>query len=167
MKPFALIAVFAAAGLASGCGGPAQPAADLPEQSVAVTPSAPVPTTPSSTPSTVTNGQPVPGTLVVRQHGTQPARTLWYLRVESPAAKPLVQRSYPGTAIAQTAHFKAGDYRVIAYSRPCSGTCSVHGEDGLGPLAEVCGIKVHLAADTRTAVTVAMKPDGSCGFQRA
>jgi len=165
-----VIAGFAAAGLLSGCGGSAS--SDQPAAGTSVTAaSTPSPTAAASTPTTSTSvggpgAQAVPGTIAVRQRGTQPAKTLWFLRVENPAAKPLFEHRYAGMAISQTLSYKQGDYRVIAYSRPCSDTCPATGEDGLGELAEVCGIKVHVTPAGRVPVTVSFAKDGNCSFTR-
>jgi hypothetical protein len=108
---------------------------------------------------------PVPGTLAVSQAGTQPALTLWYLRIESMAAEPLFERTYPGRAIAQSRLLEPGDYRVIAWHRNCSDTCPSTGEAGLGPLEQVCGAKITITPRARTGVTVAIDNQGGCAVK--
>ncbi len=115
--------------------------------------------------TTATRTLPVPGTLAVSQGGTSPARTLWYLRIESMAAEPLFERNYPGQPIAQSRLLEPGEYRVIAWHRRCSGTCPSSGEAGLGPLEQVCGAKITIAPRTRTAVTVAIDNQGACAMK--
>jgi len=153
----ALFTGFAATVLLAGCGEAGGSAQQPSAQSSTPTTSA---TTPAVTAATKT--LPVPGTLAVSQAGTQPARTLWYMRIESMAAEPLFERNYPGHPIAQSRLLEPGQYRVIAWHRRCSDTCPSAGETGLGPLEQVCGVRITIAPRIRTAVTVAIDNQGTC-----
>lgn len=102
------------------------------------------------------------GTLIVEQDGRRPQHTAWYVRIETTAATTVREAAFPVADIALTEQLPAGQYRVISWHRPCSGPCPSSGERGLGPLAEVCGTKVTLKADTRVTATVRIAADGRC-----
>jgi hypothetical protein len=102
------------------------------------------------------------GTLVVDHEGTPPPLTAWYVRVETMDAEPVTEHAYPNGPIALTEQLSAGKYRVISWNRPCTETCPKSGEQGLGPLSEVCGAPVTITNETRTAATVVLHADGTC-----
>lgn len=102
------------------------------------------------------------GTLDVAQEGTAPARTAWYLRIETRQADPVTEHAYPNTPITLTRQLTTGDYRVVSWNRPCTDTCPTTGENGLGPLSEVCGAPVTITEGTRVSATVIVNADGSC-----
>lgn len=139
-----LVSAVAALLLLGGCGGAASPDA-----------------TPSETgsPSVAASGT---GTLVVGQSGTAAPKTIWYVRIESMAAEPLTEKGFPGAAISLKEQLAPGQYRVISWWRTCRSACPSSGEKGLGPLEQVCGAVVTVAADARVTATVVIKADGGC-----
>ena len=161
----ALFTGFAATVLLAGCGEAGGSAQQPSAQSSTPTTSATTPAVTTSAVTAATKTLPVPGTLAVSQAGTQPARTLWYMRIESMAAEPLFERNYPGHPIAQSRILEPGEYRVIAWHRSCSGTCPSSGEAGLGALEQLCGAKITITPRTRTAVTVAIDSEGTCAMK--
>lgn len=159
MNRIALVAS-AAALFVTGCGGspPTDTSSLQPraaEQSSVTSPSGKAPTSADG------------GTLVVGQAGTAPTRMLWSLRVEDLTAKPLAEQIFHQSRISFTRSFPTGNYRVIVWSRPCDGTCPSEGETGLGPLKEVCGAQVTLAAGRPTGATAVLATDGSCTIKVA
>ncbi len=105
------------------------------------------------------------GTVEVKQQGTPPQRTAWYLRIEDMEAKPVTEHAYPNAAIALTQQLSAGDYRVISWNRPCADTCPSSGENGLGPLSEVCGAPIKVTEGVRVSATVVIESEGSCSVR--
>jgi 2-polyprenyl-6-methoxyphenol hydroxylase-like FAD-dependent oxidoreductase len=105
-----------------------------------------------------------PGTLTVSQQGSTPVRTVWYLRIEDLAARTMVeQSSLQPIALSKT--LAEGQYRVIVWHRACEKTCPAHGEQGLGPLEQVCGAKVTVAAATTVRAVAVVGADGSCAIK--
>jgi hypothetical protein len=102
------------------------------------------------------------GTLDVGQEGTAPARTAWYLRIETTNAEPVTEHAYPNGTITLTQQLATGDYRVISWNRPCAEVCPSTGENGLGPLSEVCGAPVTIVEGARVSATVVINADGGC-----
>jgi hypothetical protein len=98
----------------------------------------------------------------VTQDGEAPSNTLWYLRIEDTAAKPILEHAYPGQRISATHSLPPGGYRVIVWHRPCTHTCPTTGEDGLGPLARVCGARLDLKPGVEQQATAVITPDGGC-----
>ncbi len=144
MRRFALLVPVAVA-LLAGCGG-------QPPAGTAGTAASAVATPPSQT----------SGTLSVAQEGTAPPLTMWYLRIESQDGQPLAEKSYPSGQIAMTRLLPPGKYRVVSWHRPCTATCPSGGEQGLGPLAEVCGALVDVSTRVTTTATVVIDADGAC-----
>jgi len=105
------------------------------------------------------------GTVVVGQDGTPPPHTAWYVRIETMDAKPVTEHAYPNAGIALTQQVSPGDYRVISWNRPCTDTCPNSGENGLGPLSEVCGAPVSVTQDNRVSATVVINADGTCSVR--
>lgn len=105
------------------------------------------------------------GTLDVGQEGEPPARTAWYVRIETTKAEPVTEHAYPNSPITLSRKLSAGDYRVISWNRACSGTCPSTGEKGLGPLSQVCGAQVTITRGTRVSATVVIAPDGTCSVR--
>ncbi|HEV2779074.1 MAG TPA: hypothetical protein VGX25_06685 [Actinophytocola sp.] len=105
------------------------------------------------------------GTLDVGQQGTAPPRTAWYLRIETTDAKPIVEHTYPNAPIALTQDLAVGNYRVISWNRPCSDACPASGDNGLGPLSQVCGAPVTVTKGTRVSATVVINTDGTCSVR--
>ncbi|MGH3735073.1 MAG: hypothetical protein ACRDT6_05565 [Micromonosporaceae bacterium] len=141
-----LLAAAAVALLLGGCGGAAPDAG-------------PTGPTGGTSPSTPASGQ---GTLNVDQSGTAAPNTIWYVRIESMNAEPLTENGYPGQAIALSQQLDPGQYRVISWWRQCQSTCPTSGEQGLGPLEQVCGAVVTLAPGARVTATVVIGDDGGC-----
>ncbi|MGH3645663.1 MAG: hypothetical protein ACRDTM_00555 [Micromonosporaceae bacterium] len=141
-----LVSAAVALFLLGGCGGAAPP------ESEPASPSAPATTTPASGAATLTVGQ----------SGTAAPRTIWYVRIESMAAKPLVEKGFSGTSIALNQQLEPGEYRVISWWRQCRNVCPTSGEKGLGPLEQVCGAVVNLPAGAHVTATVTIKEDGGC-----
>lgn len=105
------------------------------------------------------------GTLDVGQEGTAPARTAWYVRIETTDAKPVTEHAYPNAPITLTQQLAVGDYRVVSWNRPCSDVCPSTGEDGLGPLSQVCGGPVTVTQGARVSATVVIGSDGTCSVR--
>jgi hypothetical protein len=135
----------AAAALLAACGGPPPTVAP-----------------PSSTAMSTSVSSPDVGTVVVRQDGTAPERTAWYVRIETGKAELVAEYAFPGRPISLTKQLPIGDYRIISWHRPCESACPTSGEKGLGPLAEVCGTPVTLRQGKEQTATVAIDPSGSC-----
>ena len=102
------------------------------------------------------------GTLEVAHEGTQPPLTAWYVRIETMDADPVTEHAYPNGPIELTERLATGKYRVISWNRPCADACPTEGEQGLGPLSQVCGTPVTITDGTRTAATVVINQDGTC-----
>ncbi|GLZ27846.1 hypothetical protein Lesp02_00360 [Lentzea sp. NBRC 105346] len=136
-----LIAVPVAAVLLGGCGG-----------------------SPSTVESAATPSSS-DGTIVVAQEGSAPARTQWYVRIETTKAESVTEAAYPNAPIALTKQLPAGQYRVISWHRTCSGACPASGEDGLGPLEEVCGAATTVTPGGRVAATVVIDAEGGCSVR--
>lgn len=135
-----------AAALIGGCGGPPP-----------TEPEAPAPICQAADDST--------GTLVVDQAGVRPGRTAWYVRIETTAAKTVHESAYPTDDIALTTQLPTGQYRVIGWHRPCAEGCPPTGEQGLGPLGEVCGAKVSIKPGARVTATVRIGSNGTCSIR--
>lgn len=105
------------------------------------------------------------GTLDVGQEGTAPARTAWYVRIETMDAKPVTEHAYPNAPITLTQQLSTGSYRVISWNRPCADACPSSGEHGLGPLSEVCGAPVNVTQGTRVSATVVIGSEGTCSVR--
>ncbi|MGH3714034.1 MAG: hypothetical protein ACRDT4_11325, partial [Micromonosporaceae bacterium] len=116
------------------------------------------PATAAPSPAALPSGDT--GTLTVGQSGTASTRTIWYVRIESMAAKPLVEKGFPGQPIALTQALEPGRYRVISWYRTCQSVCPTSGEQGLGPLEQVCGAQVTVAKGERVTATVKITADG-------
>ncbi|GAA1219475.1 hypothetical protein GCM10009665_06960 [Kitasatospora nipponensis] len=151
MNKLALL-VPAAAVLLAGCGGQPQT-----ERSSA----SPVAQKQAATLSQPSEG----GTLALAQDGAALPRTLWYTRVEAADGKAVVESRYPDRPIALTRQLPGGRYRVLAWSRTCTGTCPSSGEDGLGPLEKVCGAAVTVTAGGQTLATFVLSPAGTCAVR--
>lgn len=137
-----IVLISAAAALLGGCGG--APSADT----------QPAPAVPSGTSGSAT--------IVVTQDGATPPLTQWYVRIETPAAKKVTEAAYPNVPISLTHEVSPGDYRVISWSRPCSGSCPKSGEAGLGAMRDVCGAPVNVGAGARVSTAVEIHSDGTC-----
>jgi hypothetical protein len=105
------------------------------------------------------------GTLEVGQEGTAPARTAWYLRIETTDADPVTEHAYPTPPITLTRQLAVGTYRVISWNRPCTDNCPSSGENGLGPLSQVCGAPVTITQGNRVSATVVINTDGTCSVR--
>lgn len=105
------------------------------------------------------------GTLVVGQRGSTAVPAKWFVRVESGTGAKVVERGFAGGAVELTRSLAVGEYRVIAWQRPCEAACPESGEKGLGPLREVCGTPVDIAAGARVPVTVVVGGEGSCSVE--
>jgi hypothetical protein len=134
-----LLAVPVAAVLLGGCGG-----------------------SPSTAEQQVSSSE---GTIVVAQEGTTPAGTQWYVRIETTKSEPVTESAYPNAPIALTKQLSAGQYRVISWHRACTNTCPTTGEEGLGPLEDVCGAATTVAAGNRVTATVAIEAEGGCSVR--
>lgn len=140
-----VLGLLVAVGLLAGCGK---------QSSVSQLPSPAAPTSGS-----------VVGTLLITQQGAAPAKTVWYARIETMNAEPVAQAGFPAGPIALTRDLPAGKYRAMSWHRACSATCPASGEEGLGPLQEVCGAPVTLNAGARITLTVVIDPEGTCTIQ--
>ncbi|WP_157630307.1 MULTISPECIES: hypothetical protein [Kribbella] len=89
------------------------------------------------------------------------------MRIEDTTAKPLLEQAYPGQPISVTRALPPGVYRVIVWHRPCTGDCPTTGEDGLGPLGQVCGAKLDLTSGAKLQATAQIKTDGGCAIKVA
>lgn len=94
------------------------------------------------------------GTLRVGQQGDTPERTVWYVRIETPRAEPLAEQGFPAAPIQLVRRLAPGQYRVISWWRACRGPCPGEGEQGLGPLEDVCGALVTVVAGRSVTATV-------------
>jgi hypothetical protein len=131
--------------LATGCGGSAQ----------RITKAEP-------TPPQTTHAQPLPGTINVTQVGTAAPKTMWFVRIERPDSKPLAEAGFPNRPLSFSRNLPAGKYRVIAWRRTCTGACPASGENGLGPLEEVCGTLVSMTAGQRVDTIVQINAGSDC-----
>ena len=143
--------------LLAGCGGSPKVASEPSAPSTAQMPVARTAGTPSS-------AAVAPGTLMVSQQGSTPARTIWYLRIEDLSARTMFEQSY-SQPIALSKTFAEGQYRAIVWHRACEKTCPAHGEQGLGPLEQVCGAKVAVAAAATVKAVAVVGADGSCSIK--
>jgi hypothetical protein len=87
---------------------------------------------------------------------------MWFVRIESPGSEPLAEAGFPDRPVSFTRELPTGQYRVIAWQRPCDGACPASGEKGLGPLDEVCGTTVSVAGGRRVDAVVQISSDGGC-----
>ncbi|GAB3930321.1 hypothetical protein GCM10029976_031870 [Kribbella albertanoniae] len=156
MNRLALVVSAAAVLLTGGCGGP--------PSSPSTGASEPVTSTALPTAASAAVGG---STITVAQEGQSPPNTLWYLRIEDTAAKPVLEQAYPGQPISVTRTLPPGAYRVVVWHRPCTGRCPTVGEDGLGPLGQVCGAKLDLTPGAKLQATAQIKADGGCAIKAA
>jgi len=132
--------------LAAGCGGSAaQPSAET-----------------GSTPPSSTHADPQRGTINVTQRGAAAPKTMWFVRIESPDSKPLAEAGFPDRPVSFSRDLPTGQYRVIAWQRPCGGPCQAAGEKGLGPLDDVCGAVVSVTSGRPVNAVVQISTDGGC-----
>jgi hypothetical protein len=89
---------------------------------------------------------------------------VWYLRIEDLAARTMFEQSYL-QPIALRKTLAEGQYRAIVWHRVCEKTCPTHGEQGLGPLEQVCGAKVAVAAAATVRAVAVLGADGSCAIK--
>lgn len=143
--------VSAAAVLLAGCGGQPQP----------------VPTPAVAKPLSPATAVGEPGTLIIGQQGTIPPRTAWYTRIETPTAVVVAETAHLTGPIALARALAAGRYRVIAWHRTCADTCPITGEQGLGPLEEICGALVEVKEKATLTATIAIDPVGACSVTAA
>jgi len=87
---------------------------------------------------------------------------MWFVRIESSGSKPLAEAAFPDRPVSFSRDLPTGQYRVIAWQRPCAGPCPAAGEEGLGPLDDVCGAVVSVASGRRVDAVVQISPDGGC-----
>jgi len=138
--PAAAVLVFAA-----GCGG-----------------SAAQPTKAESTPAPRTQTAAQRGTVNITQSGSAAPKTMWFVRIESTDSTPLAEARFPGRPVSFSRDLPAGRYRVIAWWRACAGSCPATGEQGLGPLEDVCGAPVSVDRGRRVDAVVQISPAGGC-----
>lgn len=81
------------------------------------------------------------------------------------AAKPLLEKAYPGRRIALSQPLPAGPYRLLVWNRPCAGACPTSGEKGLGPLQDVCGAQLKMPSGRQLKVSAAIGADGTCSVK--
>ncbi|MGH3712646.1 MAG: hypothetical protein ACRDT4_04185 [Micromonosporaceae bacterium] len=98
-------------------------------------------------------------TLTVGQSGTTAPQTVWYVRVETTKAKSVAEKGVPGEEISLTVPLEPGTYRVISWWRKCQSVCPTSGEQGLGPLEQVCGAPVTVTERQKVSVTVTFEAD--------
>lgn len=152
-----LIALVAAGILAiSGCGQ----AAPDPALSAALGGTRAVAASTSTTPSTAAQSE---GRLSVTQVAVDPT-AVWFVRVERATGEGVVERSYATGPVTFTTGLGSGEYRVLAWRRPCTRTCPTVGEAGLGDLEGVCGAKVRITAGTTTRANLTSTTAGDCSL---
>jgi len=103
------------------------------------------------------------GRLLVAEKGTL-GQNVWYVRIEDANGATVMEQAFPAGAISLDRRLPQGDYRVLSWSRGCSGTCPASGEKGLRPLGDVCGAVVRISTGQTTRLEMAIKPDASCAI---
>lgn len=106
------------------------------------------------------------GTLdvVVREPADRSQTAVRYLRVEDDQGKPVLEREYRTAPAVLSAPLSAARYRVITWSRDCSGSCQAATDATLGKATRICGTRVSIAEGVVAKVAVEAPSDADCSM---
>ena len=121
------------------------------------------PSIPPHQPSVVTGPS---GTLdvVVREPANRSQTAVRYLRVENDQGKQVLEQEFRTAPAEFSAPLGAARYRVITWSRDCSGPCESATDATLGKATRICGTRVTIAEAAVARVTVEAPADADCSM---
>jgi len=106
------------------------------------------------------------GTLdvVVREPSARAESAIRYLRVEDENGRSVLEREFKTAPAELSAPLAAARYRVVTWSRACTGACQDATDTSLGRAMWICGARVTVANGAVARVSVDAPSDADCSM---
>ena len=102
--------------------------------------------------------------VVVREPANRADSAVRYLRIEDLNGKPVLEREFKTAPAEFSTPLAVARYRVVTWSRECTGSCQAATDANLGRPLRICGSRVDVADGALARVSVDAPADADCAM---